>query len=1201
MLRNLQEIEGRHLYLKKLEMKGFKSFADKTEIDFQSGISCIVGPNGSGKSNITDAVRWVLGEQKVKTLRGTKMEDIIFNGTARRKPYGMAEVSLIFDNRDRFFPIDFQELKITRRAYRSGENEYLINNAMCRLKEVKELIMDTGVGTDGYSIIGQGRIDSILSQNKEERRMVFEEAAGIVKYGSKKKETERKIEALDLNLLRIEDILHELNGRINPLRAEKETAEVYLKHTSELKNIEITMFLNQSSELKEKLKSVLVSLEEVLKRLEADEAIYGELDQSYEELASIIEQLKERMQTNNRQALEMMAKMKELEGEQALAEEKLRRIHSELQRYERESADLAAEKLTLEEAIARENEVCEKLFSESETEEKESDEMQLAVQTFEEEVNGAKKKSEEDRGEMIRLFNAIENGKRDVVSLEVATSSFEERLGYLDEQRSLLDADAVSEAEKQGLIEKRLSEVTLARDTSLLQQEQLENRQIELVKEKKASQEGLQRHIQERGKLQTEGQLLKELENSYEGYDFAVKHALAFAQQSGLKKQVHGVVANILDIPERFEVAIEAVLGKQLQHIVVENERDAKGMIDELKARNKGRATFLPLSLIQSNRGNDRTNRLKTHAGYLGTGNDLIGCDSRYAGILHYLLGRTLFVENYETAVKVLKEADPGFRVVTLAGEVMTTSGAITGGSIKATSTGILSRKRRMTEIEEQLVRLEQQINTYTNQLELYEKEEKDAYNALKLIKETLVLHEDEKRRLELELYDLESSVKNREFQRERYQNEALAVTQEIESNKKRLTELETEMDQLLQRKDQLELMVSENQQRVVEMERTLNEKREAQMVKRSGLAAYKERLINGQNELRRLEAHYSGFDERFNHTQAARDQLNIDRKAIVEKKGELLEALATLYNSHERAESDHIAIKRSIDESEVDLHALRQKRESVIERMKVDKEASHKLEVQKTRHEVEFESITAALHEKYELDLESAEPFRLDVIPKEAVKHVKQLREAIKALGDVNVGAIEAYQEVSERLTFMTEQHTDIIKSKKTLLDIMESLDHKMKMQFNETFESIRVHFKDIFSTLFNGGVADLALEDPTNALESAIEIEAQPPGKKLQNLNLMSGGEKALTAIALVFAIMRIKPAPFCILDEIEAALDDVNVDRFSEFVSQFTGQSQFVIITHRKGTMEAADVLFGVTMEEYGVSKILSLKLEDAESYV
>lgn len=1189
------------MYLKKLEMKGFKSFADKTEIDFQSGISCIVGPNGSGKSNITDAVRWVLGEQKVKTLRGSKMEDVIFNGTAKRKAYGMAEVSLLFDNRDKFFPIDFQELKITRRAYRSGENEYLINGSICRLKEVKELIMDTGVGTDGYSIIGQGRIDSILSQNKEERRMVFEEAAGIVKYGAKKKETERKIEALDLNLLRIEDILHELKGRVGPLKAEKETAEVYLKHTAELRDIEITMFLNQATELGSKVKSVSESLEEVVSRLEASELAFAKLDGSYQEMSGIIEKLKERQQNNNRAALEMVARMKELEGEQALAEEKLRRIHGDLARFDEEMKKADEEKSALLENLDKLKASHEGLITEVEGEEKASEALFTDVQNAEKAVSDSKMRAEEIRSQLINLLNAIENSKREMSSCELAVANFEERLNYLDEQRSLLDADAVSETEKQGLIERRAEEVRVTRDTGREKSLAIEMRLVEIAKEQKDSSDALQRHIQERGKLQTEGKLLEELENSYEGYDFAVKHALAFAQRGGLKDRVHGVVANILDIPEKFETAIEAVLGKQLQQIIVDNDKDAKGMIDELKARNKGRATFLPLSMIQSAKQSDRTGRLKSLDGYLGTGMDLIGCEGKYRGILSYMLGRTLFADTYDHAVRILKEADPGYRVVTLAGEVMTTSGAITGGSIKATSTGILSRKRRMTEIEEQLKRLEKQIATYEEQMAMLEAEIRAAESDLIVVKEARRLADEELRRLELELHDLEASLKNRTFQRERYQNEADTLSIEIESNKTRMMDIESLLENQLSSKDALEQANVDQRFCVESAEEGLRKAREEQIKRREGLAAFREKLAGSESEIRRVEAMLSGFDDRKNAAFIEHERLAIDKKSVIATKGRLLDDLAGLYNSHEKAESDHIAIQRSIDEAEVDIFTLGKEREASQTSIGTDREARHRLELQKARHDVELEGVITALQEKYEMTVEEAEAFRLDVLPKEAVKHVKQLRDAIKALGDVNIGAIEAYQEVSERLTFMSEQHDDIIKSKKTLLEIMESLDEKMKSQFSETFESVRVHFKEIFATLFNGGMADLALEEPDNALESAIEIVAQPPGKKLQNLNLMSGGEKALTAIALVFAIMRIKPAPFCILDEIEAALDDVNVDRFSEFVSHFTDQSQFVIITHRKGTMEAADTLFGVTMEEFGVSKVLSLRLEDATTFI
>ncbi len=1184
------------MYLKKLEMKGFKSFADKTEVEYENGVTCIVGPNGSGKSNITDAVRWVLGEQKVKTLRGSKMEDVIFNGTKHRKPLGMAEVSLVFDNREKFFPLDFSEVTVTRRVFRSGDSEYLVNGTSCRLRDVKELFMDTGIGTDGYSIIGQGRIDRILSNNADERRQIFEEAAGIVKFKSRKDDAEKKLKNTFANLLRVDDIINELEGRVEPLRIESEKASQYLEHTEKLKTLEMNLYIRQvdacDSKMKaenEKTRQLKSNLNKMQNELAGVEAEIEKIEVQMDEYNSAVKEAEVAFLNSTTEMGHFEARVSQVEERQNSVKANTIRIESEI--------NILDEALTVHtDSLMRSEVVLEELNKKLEVlNEKliviEEEYAEKAKELVEKETD-----SESAKQRAIQILNAIEREKVEIAGRE---SAIENLTGRMDSIQENLDA---GQSNRNGTNERRNelqdAHTLIKADYS----EALRDREstTSALKKMILTQKGLETSIQGLNhkimKATSERRLLIDMEKAFEGYDHSVKGVLkACSKDPKLGQGVKGVVTNLMTIPKKLERSVEVALGRQLQNVVTETEQDAKRIIDHLKRNSMGRVTFLPLSNIKANRFNVPV-QVENMKGFIGVADTLIGYDLKYKQLFTYLLGRTVIVEDYQTAVACLKVGGMRHRIVTIDGEVLTPGGAITGGSFKSRIANILGRKRKIDELavleesyQKELKAKEAEKQSSLDKIESYQKKIGELTEVCETKRVEIVKHESEIEAVvnELERLEKESERFNREF--EMIHKEKKSASALIEEKKQKIQVLNLENTDIESAMKGYSSGIQELQQAV----KDLSEHMTTQKVEKAS--------VDQKHEYQLIEL--KRHNQSVLSSKAQIKSKNDELIKLVEDKDELDIAMSVAQEDMRQLRKSMLQIEIDKEELSVKLQGCqttlvnkRMTHEKELTDLEQIKEVLHKQDLVITKIEMEKENVITNLWEKYEVSLREALEYRIEIDVEASEVEVKSLRGKIRRLGEVNISSIEEYQEVKERYEFLTSEKDDLIKSQKALEKVIKDLEKKMVEQFTDNFKIVKEHFTVIFGKLFEGGQADLILIDKDDILNSGIEIVAQPPGKKLQSLSLLSGGERAMTAIALLFAILKTKPAPFCILDEIEAALDDVNVFRFADFLKEFTQNSQFVIITHRKGTMEVASTLYGVTMQEYGVSKIVSVKLED-----
>lgn len=1173
-------------------MRGFKSFADKTIVEFKNGVTCVVGPNGSGKSNITDAVRWVLGEQRVKTLRGAKMEDVIFSGTKHRKSLGLAEVKLTFDNTEQFFPLDYDEISVVRRVHRSGESEYLINQMPCRLKDVRELFMDTGIGREGYSIIGQGRIDEVLSNNKDERRMLFEEAAGIVKYKSRKTETERKLKVTTENMLRIKDILSEIEDRVLPLQKESARAQKYLTLIETLKNIEVKHFANRYLKSEQNILNIINAKTEQSDELNFLDQKRSELQTSYDENDKLLYQINQSLRRLEERLHESQNNESKTIGEKQLLSEKIantdlniNRIKNELLEIERDIENIKNEKtaqIAEQEAIELSYVTLKQSLEGAKTKRNEAQER----------LNEKKIASASDRDKMLALLNAVEIKKQEIENLEryknASTNQLQELELQLNEKQN--ENDVLEELKKEIQIKKE----ALAQSVQELEQKiakEIENNRY-FKEEHKQIVFALEKETNDLAQITTEKKLLDSLEEDFEGYDKGVKEILKGLSH---KTGIMGIVASLIEVPKSYETAIEVALGRSLQNIVCEAVQDAKSAIDYLRKHKLGRVTFLPLEHFTSEKNNHGDEELKElHEGVIGLASKLIKYDAKYNGMMSHLLGRVLIVDTFDTATELLKNKKIKFKIITLKGDVLVPGGAITGGSFKSKVSNVLGRKRRISELEQQIISLEKKISANRLNLKHYEQLIEENEGSLKELRMTY----DEKRMGLLKLENSEDNHHQNKFAR----LEAIKELKEkiasivIESN-----EQETQIDEKRAWIEASENQIKSLESQLVSVKSDIENSEDVLQTILDEITSVQIQLVSieqnkafKQKEIDRVDDDLKTFDQKRTLRRQQLDDYVHQKSLFTSQSIDIDEAIRGL-NTHIRD------AKESIEENNEEKNHLSHKIKKIAseiaqitQKQEALKEKTHKIEVQLAKLEVEKDTIVAELWDKYEMSIGEAVRQEIEV---EDVD-LKSLKLEIKLMGTVNVNAIEEYEEVSERHKFLVEQRDDLLTATTQLEKIIKELDQKMIELFKVHFESINEHFKGTFKALFNGGDAELLLTDYDDLLNCDIDIIAQPPGKKLQSINLLSGGEKALTAIALLFAILKTKPSPFCILDEIEAALDDVNVYRFAEFIKIYAEKSQFVVITHRKGTMEIADTLYGVTMEEYGVSKVLSVRLEDVE---
>lgn len=1181
------------MYLKKLELYGFKSFADRTTLEFMPGITTVIGPNGSGKSNISDAIRWVLGEQSMKSLRGAKSEDVIFAGTQNRKSLGFAECSIIIDNSDGKLPIEYGEVTVTRRLYRSGETGYFINKVPCRLKDILELFMDTGIGKDGYSIIGQGKIDEILSNKSEDRRRIFEEAAGIVKYRTRKVEAEKKLEQTKLNLLRINDILSEIEAKIEPLKAQSEKAKKFLSLKEELKGIEIGLFLYNIDTYKEKLANFTKDSDILQEQFQVEEKKQEEMQQLKDALKQEIEALNAQIEEMQNIGFESSNKIEQLNSDIKVAEQKSEAGKENDKRYEQEIDELTKKLLDLHEEKKQKNDKKTNLYANKEKFEKELIEKEKELEQISGKLS-SKEKEIEDKKQKVQMNIDLKYEKKNQISTREANiENLRKRENLVKEEIattiSELDSSRMTKSEigrtfaemesRRGSIQKALEEISNQREVSLQKSKEQEKK------------------IQELSSLlqmnETRRKFLVETEREKEGYVKSVKALLVDCEKDALlRKGMHGVLADLISVPKEYETAIEMCLGQSLQNIVTDNEENAKKLVEHLREGKLGRASFLPISSVKGK----KLDRLIKNSlpGVIGVASDLIKCDKAYEQIILNLLGRTVIVDNMETGVILARQNQYGFRIVTLKGDVINSSGSITGGWVAPKTVNILGRKQEIQELEDKIKNIKAELEKVAIEKEEYEDSIQDileeANGLEKQMAETEISYATEKQRI----ISLEENINKLELRLAKLKEEQITITSEIENSRQIKESILREIEILDKESEELNNVISEF---------ALSNKDE-------------QKYIDDLNfDITNLRISVSSFDESESSIDEIVARIEEDIKNTeqsVENKKQLRIKIAeeerNLQNQIEQIQTAIEKIKQDVKNSGSKVEELKKQRiqkgvkqeenekEQETQRRQMDdlKEQISKIDVKKSKVEVELEQIINKMWEDYEITPNNAENYSKPENVADTTKKVNHLRNDIKELGSINVDSIEEYKNTKERYDFMCEQRLDLENSSSKLKKMISEMVTTMKEQFETQFKVINKNFGEVFTELFGGGKAELKLSDSENILECGIDIEVQPPGKKLQNMMLLSGGEKAFTAIALLFAILKINPAPFCVLDEIEAALDDVNVYRFADYLKKFTKDTQFLVITHRKGTMEAADTVYGITMEENGISKLLSMKL-------
>ena len=1178
------------MYFKRLEMHGFKSFAEPVVIEFHEGVTCIVGPNGSGKSNISDAIRWVLGEQSPKMLRGGKMEEVIFSGTASRKSRGMAEVTLVIDNSTGILPIDYNEVAITRRMYRSGESEYLINNSHCRLRDIRELIMDTGIGVDGYSIIGQGKIADIVSSKPESRREIFEEAAGVVMYKSKKAESERKLAGANANLERVNDILGEIEGRIDGLKEDSAKAKEYLELKDRYRELEINITLKNVEKLDSSNNTLREDAGQLAENIEKFTIKKKEMDEKLTAGRARNESLEQLGSDARDKLLLKVEEINRLTSKSQLDSEKVAG-------FDRDYARISEEISQLEEKLSREAENAEKLeankgavFAELN---EEKDKLSEKVETYNLITEESLKLSEiiEDAKNMMYTLHSEASAKR---SEAKSMESYKESLVRRKEQ--ILSEGA--ELEESNKVHKEAVEKTEALHKANLVLMEKSEIELEVARAERIScSENIKKlntqaeDIRIRGsQITARKKTIEEMENNYEGYNGAVR----FIMKSNIKG-IDGVLAELMKVPAGLEIAVETALGGALQNIVCERDSNAKEAINLLKTNKAGRLTFLPVESIKSSPASI-SRAISGAPGFRGLASDLIEYDDKYREIFRYLLGRVAIVDSMDRAVALSKAAGSGLRFVTLDGEIINASGAITGGKYKNATANLLARRSEIEKLTEEAEALKKEYRSIEEKLSLEK-------NKAEELAEKIDTMETRRRDLEIEAADLSAKLRMLE-------NSGRDAEENTAKKERELAAIEQDYANAVKLSEDAFHHARDTEAEIIRLNEEINTRLEEYEKIKEKVNFATEEITSARIAKTDRENKYDAICQLLDRVQESIDDFTMqidERKDMLEvleqEKNKLIfnsedvgDAVKALAEEKSRLE-DYIA--RIAEEKSAlveELNALNAEYYSVSDSLNAYQDQKYQQEIKLAKNETQLDTIKEKLWDEFEISFAQALEFKKDdfsLAP--AVKESREIRNRMRELGDINVGAIREYEQVSERYGFLTEQRADIIKAMDELKAIIDDMEKTIKTKFKENFDQVVVNFEDIFKELFGGGHAELRLDDDNNPLEAGIEIIAQPPGKKLQNINLMSGGEKTMTAIALMFAVLKTKPTPFCILDEVEAALDDVNIDRFAGYLRKFH-DIQFAIVTHQKATMEHADVLYGVTMPEQGISKVLSLRLGD-----
>ena len=1179
------------MYLKSIEVQGFKSFANKIVFDFHNGITGIVGPNGSGKSNVADAVRWVLGEQRAKQLRGGSMQDVIFSGTENRKPLSYASVAITLDNTDHQLAIDFQEVTVTRKLYRSGESEYLINGSICRLKDVNELFYDTGIGKEGYSIIGQGQIDKILSGKPEERRELFDEAAGIVKFKKRKNMSVKKLEEETQNLLRVTDILSELEKQIGPLEKQSEKAKEYLKKKEELKLYDINLFLLESVRIREQIQEVEKQLENAQEELRAAQTKYNQTKTEYEEIEGQLEEIDDTMERTKNQLNETHLLKQQLEGQIELLKEQIN-----------------SAKMSDEHFAQRSSHIYEEIAERKKQQEEYAKEQSLLQEQLDTQKNLENEISSRLTGIQLRITEltaGVEQWKQDIMDVLNHRAGTKAKMQHFD---TLLEQMRVRKAEMNQKLIEISSDVSVQDETIQKHERELKGITEEIesyvaeVKEQEKKIESLQKTLAKQTEQLRIGQTayhreasrlesLKNITERYDGYGNSIRRVMEKKEQ---EKGLLGVVADLIKVDKAYEIAIETALGGSIQNIVTDNENTAKRMIQYLKQNKFGRATFLPLTSVTAGGGIRQPEALR-EKGVIGLANTLVTVEDKFKMLADSLLGRTIVVEKIDDGIALARKYRQSLRIVTVEGELINPGGAMTGGAFKNAS-NLLGRRREIEEFEKTVVQLKKEMTSMEAEIAEVKHQRAGCYEKIEEIKQQLQ-----------KKYVIQNTLKMNLTQANAEKENILKMTGDMHREGK---ELEERVAELLENQEsiQIELDTSEHMEaelnkKIEEQQALLEKEKQSEndaMQKAENihltLANFEQKNEFILENLSRIQEETDKFQEELRQLQQNKENSSLE---IEEKEQQIREIQATISNSKELFEEIELKIQKLNSEKEVLTQQNKDfltKREELSKHMAdLDKE-SFRLTSKKEGCEETLEKQINYMWEEYEITYSKARELRNESFTdlSEIKRQIQLLKSDIRSLGSVNVNAIEDYKTVSERYEFLKNQYDDLVEAKETLIQIIEELDTAMRKQFAERFKEIASEFDKVFKQLFGGGKGTLELMEEEDILEAGIRIIAQPPGKKLQNMMQLSGGEKALTAISLLFAIQNLKPSPFCLLDEIEAALDDSNVTRFAQYLHKLTKNTQFIVITHRRGTMTAADRLYGITMQEKGVSTLVSVDL-------
>lgn len=1179
------------MYLKSIEVQGFKSFANKIKFDFHQGITGIVGPNGSGKSNVADAVRWVLGEQRVKQLRGGTMQDVIFSGTENRKPLSYASVAITLNNADHHLPVDYEEVTVTRKLYRSGESEYLINGTACRLKDINEMFYDTGIGKEGYSIIGQGQIDKILSGKPEERRELFDEAAGIVKFKRRKNTSLKKLEEERQNLTRVNDILSELEKQIGPLQRQSEVAREYLKKKEELKTYDINMFLLETERIKEQIRTTEEKLSLATGELEETTTRYEEMKAEYEAIEEEVDAIDVSIETAKNQLNRTTLLKQQLEGQINVLKEQINTVRMNDEHYGNRQHTIQAEIETRngkkEELQREQSEVQEKLSQVSQEDQKAKEEL-IEIQR---KIAGHAAEIEKSKQEIMNLLNSRASTKAKIQHFDTTQEQLTTRRAELN--KLLIQVSGNGESLTETLREYETKRATVKQEMKDYESKIHENEtkirayQQELAKNQEKLRVGQTAYHRESSRLES----LKNITERYDGYGNSIRKVM------GNKDQVPGllgVVADLIKVEKEYEIAVETALGGSIQNIVTDTEETAKRMIQYLKQNKFGRATFLPLTSIHGS-GGIRNEEALREPGVIGVASTLVAVEDRFKGLADHLLGRTIVVDHIDHGIAIARKYRQSLRLVTLEGDLINPGGSMTGGAFK-NSSNLLSRRREIEEFEGTVALLKKEMQEMELQVSSLKEQRTACYN--------------ENDELQQKLSQASISENTLRMNLEQVQGRMRELAQQHQIYKREQSELSEKLKEILENEDsiQLELETSERleqelNKKIEELQLQLDQEREGESIQLKhseavhlSYASLEQQDLFLLENLARIEEEIEKFEQELKELDLQKGNASGE---ISEKEKAIAELRQTISDSTELFAEIQVEIKEQSEKRE-ELNkkhkAFLGKREELSKQMTdLDKEC-FRLNSQKEAYEEASDKQINYMWDEYELTFGRAMELR-DVNLTDLAymkRQIQGLKNEIKKLGNVNVNAIEDYKNVSERYEFLKGQHDDLVEAEATLVKIVEELDVAMRKQFQEQFARICTEFDKVFKQLFGGGKGTLELMDGEDVLEAGIRIIAQPPGKKLQNMMQLSGGEKALTAISLLFAIQNLKPSPFCLLDEIEAALDDSNVGRFAQYLHKLTKNTQFIVITHRRGTMTAADRLYGITMQEKGVSTLVSVDL-------